>query len=500
MRLSSVAECKHSYYMRLKGTVLTISLLSVALALSAKDTSKLEVVTDDRMIAPTDAVPLVSYADVIGTAAPSVVSVYTTRIQSFAPRQSPPAMEDLLRNFSNPGQPPQDVEPRNREVTGLGSGVIISADGYIITNHHVIREDRSGPVDEIRVQLENGEEYTAEVIGTDAKTDVAVIKIDVDQALNAVTIADSELLRTGDIVFAIGSPLGQSQTVTQGIVSATERTSLDILGIPGAYENFIQTDAAINLGNSGGALIDAWGRLIGINAAIVSGTGGSIGLGYAIPSNMALRVARSLIEVGEVPRGLLGLYPVDLDADLAEAFELESTQGALVNQVQEGSPAEDAGIQHGDIIFMVDDIAIGSAAQLRLTVSQMAPGREVEVSLIRNGETLLKNVILGSVSGKPVAQQEAAPSVLEGVMLAPLDDALREQFNAPDSVSGVAVRDVAPDSPYFDKLAKEMIIMEVNKVAADQPEDIAAQLKPGSNSFYVWTLGQPRFVVLRIRE
>ena len=203
------------------------------------------------------------------------------------------------------------------------------------------------------------------MIGTDAKTDVAVIKIDADAELDAVVLADSDKIRTGDIVFAIGSPHGQSQTVTQGIVSATERTSLEILG-PGSYENFIQTDAAINLGNSGGALIDALGRLVGINTAIVSRSGGSIGLGYAIPANMAIQVARSLIEIGEVPRGLLGLFPVDLTAELAEAFDLESTDGALVNEVQEDSPAERGGIRHGDIIIRIDKVSIvsGSAASI----------------------------------------------------------------------------------------------------------------------------------------
>ncbi|MGB0416323.1 MAG: trypsin-like peptidase domain-containing protein, partial [Coraliomargarita sp.] len=385
--------------MRLKTTALIVCAFCYVLTLSAEDMPKLEVVTDDRPVAPTAAIPLVSYADVIAGAAPSVVSVYTTRIQSYQQPEMPRGMDQLFRNFARPEQP---REPQSREVTGLGSGVIISADGYIITNHHVIRDDRSGPVDEIRVQLDGGDEFIAEVVGTDARTDIAVVKIDTEQPLDVTTIANSDLLRTGDIVFAIGSPLGQSQTVTQGIVSATERTSLEILG-PGSYENFIQTDAAINLGNSGGALIDAWGRLVGINTAIVSGTGGSIGLGYAIPTNMALRVARSLIEIGEVPRGLLGLYPVDLDTDLAEAFELESTRGALVNQVQEGAPAEAAGIQHGDIILKVDDVAIESAAQLRLTVSQMAPGSEVAVTLVRNGESLIKTVVLGSLSGKPVA-------------------------------------------------------------------------------------------------
>lgn len=427
-------------------------------------------------------------------AAPSVVSVYTTRTQTYAPR----GLEELFRRYADPDQEYERREPRSREVTGLGSGVIISEDGYIVTNHHVISDDGDGPVEEIRVQLENGEEFIAEVVGSDDKTDVAVIRIELDESLSAATIANSDLLRTGDIVFAIGSPLGQSQTVTQGIVSATERTSLEILG-PGSYENFIQTDAAINLGNSGGALIDAWGRLVGINAAIVSGTGGSIGLGYAIPSMMALRVARNLIEFGEVPRGLLGLYPVDLDADLAEAFDFSSTRGALVNQVQEGSAADRAGIRHGDIILKIDDVIVDSAAELRLTVSQIAPGTEVAVTLVRNGETLVRPVVLGSLSGTRAAVDNRS-SVLEGVSLLSLSGGVRDQFEIPDSIDGVAVGDVAGDSPYADKLVQGMVLQEVNKEKVTSPSEIEGLLESGSNRLYVWAEGESGYLVLRVED
>ncbi|RPG85074.1 MAG: PDZ domain-containing protein [Coraliomargarita sp. TMED73] len=456
---------------------------------------KLEVTIDSSPIVPSQAIPLVSYADVIERATPAVVSVYTTDMQTFSGGQDP-RVGDILRQFGY-RVPYGSNRSEKRPVHGLGSGVIISKDGYIITNNHVVRNQSGEPVDEIRVQLKDGSEVIAELVGTDEKTDVAVIKIDTDSKLDQVIVADSDGIRTGDIVFAIGSPHGQSQTVTQGIVSATERTSLDILG-PGSYENFIQTDAAINLGNSGGALIDALGRLVGINTAIVSRSGGSIGLGYAIPVNMALSVARSLIEVGEVPRGLLGLFPVDLTSDLAEAFALDSTEGALVNEVQPDSPAERGGIRHGDIITHIDAIQIESAAQLRLTVSQMTPGREVEVSLIRRGKKLQKKVVLGSLNGKFYGRR--GESRLDGVAFSFLDASTREEISLPEEIDGVLVRSVEADSPFANRLRAGMVLIEVNDIAVDSPASVGESLQSGVNSFYVWFEGSPRFVVIRIED
>lgn len=455
----------------------------------------LKVEADLRQIAATAAVPLVSYSDRIECAAPAVVSVYTTSRHTLV-RGRYSDMGSILRQFGY-RVPEEALAPEQREINGLGSGVIISKDGYIITNNHVVRDHNDALVDEIRVQLKDGREYPAELVGTDAKTDIAVIKIEAEEATLAVTLADSDLIRTGDIVFAIGSPHGQSQTVTQGIVSATERTSLDILG-PGSYENFIQTDAAINLGNSGGALIDAWGRLIGINTAIVSGSGGSIGLGYAIPVNMAIRVARDLIEIGEVPRGLLGLFPVDLTSDLAEAFGLESTDGALVNEVQDGSPADLGGIRHGDIILRIDDRRIQSAAQLRLIVAQNTPGKAVEVTLVRRGERLKKTVVLGSLTGK--LYSASGQSRLLGVQLSVLTDDHRATLGLPEEIKGVFIESVAEDSPFAKRLLPKRVIMEVNDTVVETPGELHSALHSGVNSFYVWFEGKPRFVVIRIDD
>lgn len=480
--------------------ILFLLSLSVAFAfqlLLADKNPELRVSIEDTRIQPAKDGPVVSYADVLDKATPSVVAVYTSRIvMDRGGRQQVP---ELFRQFGFP-MPDNDSgqgSPRERrEQIGVGSGVIISTDGYIITNHHVVQGMRGREADEIKVQLSNGAEYEAELIGSDQKTDVAVLKIESEKPLPAVTLANSDQLRVGDVVFAIGNPLDVGLTATQGIVSATGRDSYGILG-PGAYEDFIQTDAAINLGNSGGALIDAWGRLIGINTAIVSGSGGNIGIGFAIPMNMALNVAQNLIDRGEVPRGMLGLFPTNLDRDLADAFGLETTKGALVNQVQEDSPAERAGIKHGDIIIKVDDIDIESAQQLRLQVSQMLPGSEVMVTLIRKGKTKKLPVTLGSLDGTASFGPEV-PEYIRGILLKELDDNLRESYSIPEDVEGVFVADVEADSPFVEKLERLMVILEVNGEAVSEPEEVDDLLKDGMNRLYIWAAGQKRFIVLKL--
>jgi len=474
-----------------------ISIIAGANLLQASGNPELQVSIDDKRIDQGVQGPVVSYADVLERATPSVVAVYTSQLVTVGSRRAP--VPELFRQFGIP-LPDNNggaVEPRERrEQIGVGSGVIISADGYIITNHHVVQGERGRAADQILVQLVDGTEYEATLVGSDRKTDVAVLKIDVDAPLPALTLADSEKLKVGDVVFAIGNPLDVGLTATQGIVSATGRNSYGILG-PGAYEDFIQTDAAINLGNSGGALIDARGRLIGINTAIVSGTGGNIGIGFAIPVNMALNVARNLIDRGEVPRGMLGLFPTNLDRDLADAFGLDTTKGALVNQVQEDSPADKAGIRHGDIIIKVDAIEIDSAEKLRLEVSQMLPGSEVTVTLIRRGKTKEIPVTLGSMDGT-VSIESNRPNYIRGVLLRSVDEALRDNFSIPETIEGLFVAEVQSDSPFVDTLERLMVIIEVNGEPVAAPEDFEASLKEGMNRIYVWAGGQKRFVVLKL--
>lgn len=473
-----------------------VSLLTLNFSY-AEGNTPLEVKVDDRAIAAQKGQPIVSYADVLDEATPSVVAVYTSRIVHARQYQQ---MPDILRRFGLP-TPPSEVRegtPRERkEQLGVGSGVIISKDGYIVTNHHVVQGIRGQAVDEIRVRLNDESEYVATLVGSDEKTDVAVLKIETEVELPSVTLADSEKLRVGDVVFAIGNPLDVGLTATQGIVSATGRSQGGRILGPGSYEDFIQTDAAINLGNSGGALIDAWGRLVGINTAIVSGSGGSIGIGFAIPVNMVLNVASNLIKTGEVPRGMLGLFPDDLTRDMADAFGLDSTRGALVNQVQDDSPASRAGIVHGDIITHIDEVVIDSASELRLVVSQILPGTEVKVTLIRQGETMVLPVILGSLNGSSAdSAQGAGP--LDGVVLRVLDDELRAGFSIPEDVEGLLVMGVEGDSPFVDKLDKLMVILEINGEPVDSLEAVEANLRDGVNRFYVWAGGTKRFVVLKL--
>ncbi len=484
--------------MKLRIFLVLSALMATSLVVAQKKPT-LRTIQDARTLASIQEVPMVSYADVLERATPSVVAVYTSRVvpRSYY-RRAPLGIQELFRYFGQP-LPPINPDPQERlEQVGVGSGVILSTDGYIVTNHHVIQVQRGQAADEIRVRLSDNSEYVATLVGSDEKTDVAVLKIAPEQALPVVTLADSAHLRVGDVVFAIGHPLDVGLTATQGIVSALGRNSSGILG-PGAYENFIQTDAAINLGNSGGALIDAAGRLIGINTAIVSGSGGSIGIGFAIPSNMVLNVATNLIELGEVPRGLLGLIPVNLTQELADAFTLSSTQGALVNQVQPGSPAESAGIQHGDIIVQVDDTVIESAPQLRLVVSQMRPGRTVEVQLIRGNETLNLPVVLGRLNGSSTGVH-VEPSILDGVHLQAIDARLRKAWSLPAGIDGVAITDVSADSAYVDMMAPGMVIREVNGVAVTTAEELAAQLRKGANRLYIWHSGMNHFIVIYIQD
>ena len=483
--------------MKYTAFLLLVSPLA-AISLFADKNPPLIVKVDAQSIATSGDMPLVSYADVLGQATPSVVAVYTSRIVSARESLTLP---EFYRQFSRPiprAMPEEGSNRERKERLGVGSGVIISADGYIVTNYHVVQGMRGREVDEILVRLNDGTEYVATLIGSDSKTDVAILKIEVNASLPAVTLADSDLLRVGDVVFAIGNPRDLGLTATQGIVSALERNrGGQILGA-GSYENFIQTDAAINLGNSGGALVDAWGRLVGINTAIVSNSGGSIGLGFAIPVNMVLNVASNLIKSGEVPRGMLGLFPDDLNREMADAFGLESTRGALVNQVQEDSPASRGGIRHGDIILKIDEREIDSAAELRLVVSQVLPGTKVAVTLIRQGKTMVLPITLGSLTGK-VGAINTDSSALKGVILRPLDDDLRDAYSIPKDLDGVLLIDVEDDSPFVDKLEPLTVIIEINGNAVNGIDGIEENLVMNrQNRFYVWADGKKRFVILKL--
>src|SRR6201995_1631320 len=338
-----------------------------------------------------------SFAPIVKKVAPSVVKISVTMKGTDNPLAN--SDMDFFRRFfggegmnqMNPGQLNSPMEH------GLGSGVIVSSDGYILTNNHVVNQ-----ASEIQVVLNDGRQFTAKVIGTDPQTDVALIKIDAEN-LPALTLTDSSKVEIGDVVLAIGNPFGVGQTVTKGIVSAKDRTTSG-----DGDEDFIQTDAAINPGNSGGALVDTDGRLIGINSAILTRSGGNQGIGFAVPSDLCRWVMDSLVKNGHVERGLLGVMIQDLTPDLAKAFKLNQMTGALVGDVSPGSPAAKAGLKSGDVITQFDGQAIQNASQLKLRVAETAPGSKVPVIVNRNGEDKTFDVTLGNLTENKVAKADEA--------------------------------------------------------------------------------------------
>mgnify|MGYP001815963024 FL=1 len=305
-----------------------------------------------------------SYAGAVNMAAPAVVNIFTTKVyrQSVSPIFNDPFFRHLFGDALR-GQ------TRERMENSLGSGVIVDSKGYIVTNNHVIAD-----ADQINVVLNDGKKLEARVVGTDPDSDIAVLKVDSNK-LPAITVGDSSNMRVGDVVLAIGNPFGVGQTVTMGIVSATGRNQLGITN----FENFIQTDAAINPGNSGGALIDAHGRLVGINTAIFSKTGGSQGIGFAIPVDMVRGIMKQLVETGKVSRGWLGLGGQDVTAALAESFGLKDVQGVLVSNVFRGAAADRAGLRPGDVITMIDDHKVTSAFYIVNAIGTKRPGSEVVI-------------------------------------------------------------------------------------------------------------------------
>jgi serine protease Do/serine protease DegQ len=426
--------------------------------------------------------PPVTYADVLEPVQRAVVSVYSTKTVTSRRQMNP-----LFRQFFGDQMPP----PRESREQGLGSGVLISPDGYILTNNHVVEG-----ADELNVSLPDDREFKAKLIGSDPSTDVAVIKIEAE-GLPVVTLADSDKLRVGDIVFAVGNPLGIGQTVTMGLVSALGRNNLGLLDRENqaGYENFIQTDAAINMGNSGGALVDARGRLVGINTAIVSTTRGNIGIGFAIPVNLAATVMNSLVQTGSVARGFLGVGVETLSADLAEALGLKKdARGVVINTVTPDSPADKAGLRRGDVILSINDRTILSLQDLRLFVSQLAPGTEVEVKSVRDGKERTTKVKLGSL---PDANRGGG--LFEGVTVERLDDESRLRLDLDERVTGLVVTEVDPDSPYAERLFPNMVIIEVNRVPAVTVNAARAALVKGrANLLLIYFRGAYRYIPITV--
>ena len=445
--------------MKKQTQLLSALALSVGLTLSA---SFQAVASIPGQVA--DQAPLPSLAPMLEKVLPAVVSV---RVEGTA-SQGQKIPEEFKKFFGDdlPDQPAQPFE-------GLGSGVIINASkGYVLTNNHVINQAQK-----ISIQLNDGREFDAKLIGSDDQSDIALLQIQNPSKLTQIAIADSDKLRVGDFAVAVGNPFGLGQTATSGIVSALGRSGLNLEGL----ENFIQTDASINRGNSGGALLNLNGELIGINTAILAPGGGSVGIGFAIPSNMARTLAQQLIDFGEIKRGLLGIKGTEMSADIAKAFNLDVQRGAFVSEVLPGSGSAKAGVKAGDIITSLNGKPLNSFAELRSRIATTEPGTKVKLGLLRNGKPLEVEVTSASA--------EMITPALEGATLS--DGQLK------DGGKGIKIDEVVKGSPAAQAgLQKDDVIIGVNrdrvnsiaemrKVLAAKPAIIALQIVRGNESIYL---------------
>jgi len=396
-----------------------------------------------------------AFADVAEGAKPAVVTIITDKIMKVP--------NNDLYFFFNPYMDPNSE--REYKTNALGSGVIVdSKNGYILTNNHVVED-----MDNIKVKLIDKREYNAEIMGTDPKSDLAILKIEAED-LKELKLGNSDKLRVGEWVMAVGSPFSEnlSHTVTTGIVSALGRSNI-IRGQ--SYEDFIQTDAAINPGNSGGALLNMQGELVGINTAIATGgyERSNRGVGFAIPSNMSERIMSDLIDKGYVTRSWLGVYIQPLDADAANALEMESRDGALVTQVVEDSPAEVGGVKEGDVIINFDNRKITDPSNLRNIVSLMPPGTNSKVVVFRNGSKKILDVVLQELQeGKPIASRTTSGSSVLGLNIKEINNALKKEYNIEDNDGSLIIVSVDPNSEAADKgLSEGDIIKRVGTQQVD---------------------------------
>ncbi len=426
-------------------------------------------------------------AEISEAVKPSIVNISTTRTVQIKGQINPFFDDPFFRRFFGD----QFKMPKERKTASLGSGVIVTSDGYILTSNHVIQG-----ADEINVTLSDEREFKGKIIGNDAMTDIGIIKIDANN-LPAVTWGDSDALKVGETVLAIGSPYGLSQTVTMGIVSAVGRANVGIAD----YEDFIQTDAAINPGNSGGALVNVKGELVGINTAIFSTTGGYQGIGFAVPTNMAKNVMDSLINKGKVIRGWFGVTIQPLTTELAKQFNLKDDKGALIGDVIENSPAEKAGLLRGDVIIEYEGKKIDEPYQLRNMVANTSPGQKVEVKIIRENKIEIKKVAIGEM---PIDMQKLSQgefdNLLRGVTVQDLTPEIFNRFKLPNKLRGVIVSDVSKDSSAAMVLIQGDVIMEINREKINNIKDyenVVSRLHPEDNVLLlIFRNGSSLFITL----
>ena len=420
-------------------------------------------------------VPATGFSPIVKKTGPSVVSITSTSLRKTG--DDGESLSQLFRGFPGFDVPddPQFRMPRKQQAAG--SGVIMTSDGYILTNHHVVDS-----ATRVHVVLADKREFDAKVVGTDSDADIAVIKVDAT-GLPAVTIGDSSKVEVGDVALAIGNPFALGQTVTMGIVSALGRTGLGIE----RYENFIQTDAAVNPGNSGGALVNTRGELIGINTAILSESGGNQGIGFAIPSNMARSLMNQIKDHGKVTRGYIGIVPQDLTPQLASSFGIKDTRGALVSFVEDNSPAANAGMQRGDVIREANGTAINDQGELRNKIAELEPGNTLSLKVLRNGAE--KSLSL-KVAARPVETASKAAPVPDagtsgklGVAIQDLNPQIARQLGLSASVTGVVVTQVQPDSPAADAgIKRGDVVQEVNRQPVKSASDFRNAVSQSAKS------------------
>ena len=463
-----------------------------------------------------------SFAPIVEKVSPSVVTISISknmRVGERGPGRSPLMDDPFFRKFfdipdeekgggrdSEQNSGKESAKGRKRQVpVGLGSGVIVSKDGYIITNNHVVEA-----ADEITVTLADGKtELKATKIGMDSGSDIAVIKIEAKD-LKPITFADSDKIKVGDIAMAIGNPFALRQTVTKGIISAVGRNQTGI----SEFGNFIQTDASINPGNSGGALVDALGRLVGINSAIYSQTGGAMGIGFAVPSNQARSVMENLIKFGKVQRGFLGIEMQQLNEKLAKEFNVPGKDGILVSNVVPGGGAVAAGVKSGDVIVKLNGQRADDIAAFRNSVANMMPGTKVELEVVRNGKPQAISVTLverpnGGLAlgnpGTPAPAPAKAPDVLDGVTVADLNAEFRKKFATGDDVKGALVTQVNPDSACADadvRAGDVIVDIDGKKISsADEAVKLSEEVKTKSSvRLRIARKGATQFVVVEERK
>lgn len=441
-----------------------------------------------------------SFADLVEKSSPAVVNITTsTKVaENVVPRGVVPEgspFEDLFRDFAdrNPGR----RGPRN--TSALGSGFVVSKDGYVVTNNHVI-----DGADEILVEFPDLKEYSAKVVGIDKNIDIALLKIEADKPLPFVEFGDSDLSRVGDWVMAIGNPLGQGFSVSAGIISARNRT------LSGSYDDYIQTDAAINRGNSGGPLFNMEGYVIGVNTAILSPTGGSIGIGFSMSSNVVSPVVEQLKEFGEVRRGWLGVTIGPVTEDIAETLGMDKAAGAIVSDITVGGPADEAGIEVADVIVLFDGQSVSNSGELVRLVGKAPVGSTVKVVVMRNTRRKTIDVVLGQRPQNLTAmpQPSVAPETqgVAGLTLSEIDETLRENEALPENTKGLFVVDVDEKSDAYAKgIRVGDIITDAGQKAINTVDELKEQISStkaaGRNSILLLVRrdGQPRFVVIDIK-